>query len=179
MPFRAPILPSKLVNKDVMDKVQNVMDTIITPSWINTVPWNFGHAAAGNLKADEWRIMATVHLPIALISLNVLGLKVLANTLDLFSAVRLASLNNLNQRRVVTYRQYIVRYIEGIKLLYSESSITANCHMAVHICDFMLLFGSIRSWWCFPFERVIGILQRQPSNHKNGKYTVSFTAWSV
>ncbi|KIJ42591.1 hypothetical protein M422DRAFT_171070, partial [Sphaerobolus stellatus SS14] len=131
------------------------------------------------------RIMATVHLPVALISvwgmgsfyghndLNALGLRVLSNTMDLFSAVRLASLNNLNQRRVATYRQYMVRYIEGIKILYPEFSITANCHMAIHIYDFMLLFGPIRSWWCFPFERLIGILQRQPSNHKTGKSSMS------
>ncbi|KAJ7441261.1 hypothetical protein FB451DRAFT_1058265 [Mycena latifolia] len=43
-----------------------------------------------------------------------------------------------------------------------------NIHAAFHIYDFLLLFGPIISWWCFPFERLIGILQRINTNDQIG-----------
>ncbi|KAE9382827.1 hypothetical protein BT96DRAFT_845020 [Gymnopus androsaceus JB14] len=33
-----------------------------------------------------------------------------------------------------------------------------------HIYDFLLLFGPVISWWCFPFERLIGALQKINTN---------------
>ena len=36
--------------------------------------------------------------------------------------------------------------------------------MALHLDEFLLLFGPIHSWWTFPFERMIGALQRMPHN---------------
>ncbi|KAF9523955.1 hypothetical protein CPB83DRAFT_774674, partial [Crepidotus variabilis] len=53
----------------VMERIQEVIKDTDTPSWIESVPLNFGEAAAGTLKADEWRTMSTIYLPIALISL--------------------------------------------------------------------------------------------------------------
>ncbi|KAJ3963308.1 hypothetical protein EV361DRAFT_813494, partial [Lentinula raphanica] len=45
-----------------------------------------------------------------------------------------------------------------------------NVHAAGHIYDFLLLFGPVLSWWCFPFERLIGVLQKINTNdHKGGE----------
>ncbi|KAG2079039.1 hypothetical protein BDR04DRAFT_997260, partial [Suillus decipiens] len=38
-------------------------------TWLGLVPSNFGEVSAGMLKADEWRSLIMVHLPIALVSL--------------------------------------------------------------------------------------------------------------
>jgi hypothetical protein len=38
--------------------------------------------------------------------------------------------------------------------------------MATHLHDFLILFGPVRNWWTFPFERLIGHLQRLPQNHR-------------
>ena len=54
---------------EVMKCIRDVIQDTTTPSWVNSVPRNFGEAAAGTLKADEWHTMATIYLPIALISL--------------------------------------------------------------------------------------------------------------
>jgi hypothetical protein len=32
----------------------------------------------------------------------------------------------------------------------------------------LLQYGPVPSWWTFPFERIIGMLQRIPNNGKNG-----------
>ncbi|KAJ7193740.1 hypothetical protein GGX14DRAFT_378717 [Mycena pura] len=43
-----------------------------------------------------------------------------------------------------------------------------NVHIAFHIYDFLVLFGPVISWWCFPFERVIGFLQKINTNDHIG-----------
>ncbi|HEV7736481.1 MAG TPA: hypothetical protein VGO47_03810 [Chlamydiales bacterium] len=60
----------KLVTPALIQHIQNVIRDTIVPSWIESVPKNYGEAAAGTLKADEWRTLATVYLPIALISIG-------------------------------------------------------------------------------------------------------------
>ncbi|KAJ6484909.1 hypothetical protein C8R45DRAFT_829718 [Mycena sanguinolenta] len=41
-------------------------------------------------------------------------------------------------------------------------------HAAFHIYDFILLFGPVVDWWCFPFERLIGTLQKINTNDHVG-----------
>jgi hypothetical protein len=52
-----------------MDRIRQVINETATPSHINSVPNNFGDPRAGTLKADEWRKLMTIYIPIALISL--------------------------------------------------------------------------------------------------------------
>ncbi|KAI6037172.1 hypothetical protein BKA83DRAFT_4041305 [Pisolithus microcarpus] len=51
---------------EVMQHIQNVIKETTIPSWLRSVPKNFGEAKAGTLKADEWRTLATIYLPLAL-----------------------------------------------------------------------------------------------------------------
>ncbi|KAI9464872.1 hypothetical protein HD554DRAFT_2026214, partial [Boletus coccyginus] len=44
-----------------------------------------------------------------------------------------------------------------------------NHHASFHIYDYLVLFGPVHSWWTFPFEQLIGVLQRLPNNHKSGE----------
>ena len=37
-----------------------------------------------------------------------------------------------------------------------------------HIYEFLDLWGPVYHWWCFPFERLIGSLQRLPTNNLFG-----------
>ena len=52
-----------------MQCIHDVIKDTVTPSWINSVPYNCGEAAAGVLNADEWCDMATIFFPLALISM--------------------------------------------------------------------------------------------------------------
>ncbi|OAX32016.1 hypothetical protein K503DRAFT_672842, partial [Rhizopogon vinicolor AM-OR11-026] len=51
---------------EVMQRIADVIRTTDRPSSLRSVPYNFGEAKAGTLKADEWRTLTTVYLPIAL-----------------------------------------------------------------------------------------------------------------
>ena len=170
----------KFGTKQVMDRIHEVIRDTATPSWVESVPRNFGDPAAGSLKADEWRTMATIYLPIALISLWGEGTthtspdlassfrQVLDHTMDLVQAVYLAGTRTTTESRTSAYRDYIISWLSKLRILHPTSNYRTNFHMALHVADFLCLFGPIRSWWCFPFERLIGQLQRLPSNSKFG-----------
>ncbi|THU90390.1 hypothetical protein K435DRAFT_624220, partial [Dendrothele bispora CBS 962.96] len=53
---------------ETLAHIRQVIRETDTPSWVNSVPKNYGDSAAGTIKADEWRTLSTIYLPIALIT---------------------------------------------------------------------------------------------------------------
>jgi hypothetical protein len=141
---------------------------------VGSVPANFGAAAAGTPKADEWRSIFTIYLPLALITLSAQydtpGLaSTVENTMDLVCALIAGCKRWMSESRSDYYLASISRYIDGLNRLYPDIQLNSIHHMAFHIFDFLRLFGPVQSWWCFPFERLIGRLQRTTHNHRFGE----------
>ena len=86
----------------------------------------------------------------------------------LVSAVLVGTSHYMTLRKAEAYRKYIKRYVGDLTELYPHIGPRTNHHVSFHIYDFLLLFGPVHSWWCFPFERLVGVLQNLPSNHKFG-----------
>lgn len=174
------------MSPDVLIRVQDVIQEMTVPTWFGSVPSNFGSASAGTIKADEWRSLITVYIPIALISLwgadtshpsdevGTLLRTVLDHTMELVCAVYLVCARTATADRAHAYRSHIARYVANLTKIHPTFALRPNHHAAFHIYDYLLLFGPAHSWWCFPFERLIGILQRLPVNHKSGE-----SLWSV
>jgi hypothetical protein len=130
--------------------------------------------------------MYLVYLPIALVSLWGEGTThrsadtatklraVLDHTMELCCAVTIVCLRSMTPTRAEAFRSHIVRWIRDLKLIHAHADHLTNAHMAIHIYDFIHLFGPLQSWWCFPFERLIGQLQRLPHNHRFGEYIEQF-----
>ncbi|KAH9939692.1 uncharacterized protein BXZ73DRAFT_43468 [Epithele typhae] len=94
--------------------------------------------------------------------------------MKLVSAVYLLCKRTTSHSRAEKYRHYVAQWLCGIQKLYpSKYSHRTNNHVAFHIYDFLRLFGPVYLWWCFPFERLIGRLQRIPHNDKIGKFHCS------
>ena len=90
----------------------------------------------------------------------------------LVSAVRIACMRTMTAERAMAYRMCMSEYLTLLRDVLPNASLRENDHMAMHVFDFLKLFGPVRSWWCFPFEQLIGQLQRTPHNHKFGKFTL-------
>ncbi|KIY61946.1 hypothetical protein CYLTODRAFT_336377, partial [Cylindrobasidium torrendii FP15055 ss-10] len=165
--------------------VQEVIRNTQTPSWVNSVPKNYGHAAAGTIKADEWRLLSTVYLPIALVTLwgddegsqpdaGSSLLRVLDHSMCLFLAVTIACFSTASLNRAEMYRSLLKRWLDDLYNLFPHARTRKekpNFHVAFHIYEFLLLFGPVMSWWTFPFERLIGALQKIPNNsHLDGPW---------
>jgi len=165
---------------EVMSRIKQVINKTAVPSWLNSVPHNYGDVGAGTIKADEWRNLSTIFLPIALISMWGEGTShpspeiaakfhgILDHTMLLVSAVTLACMRTVIVNRSTAYLDYMTRYICDLVTIHADIKPRPNMHMAMHIPHFLCLFGPVRSWWCFPFERLIGQIQRLLSNHKSG-----------
>ncbi|KAJ7080261.1 hypothetical protein C8R44DRAFT_653822 [Mycena epipterygia] len=175
------VVPLDTINLSQLKYIQRVISKTATPSWINSVPRNYGESSAGTIKADEWRTLATIYIPIALVLMwgdqpeedAERLLAMLHHSMALFQAVTLVCRYSSSQPRADAYRQFIKEWVDGLITNHphsSEHNARINIHAAFHIYDFILLFGPIMAWWCFPFERLIGALQRiNKNNHIGGE----------
>lgn len=152
---------------------------MITPSWLTPISKNLGDPAHGKLKADQWRVLGATYLPASLVRMwstpgqgNGTSLKrrreVLHVTMLLLSAVNIASSRVSSEMNADRYLSLIISYIEGVRGLFPEYEFRPNQHMAIHLHEYLRSFGPVHSWWTFPFERMIGMLQRIPTNCKDG-----------
>lgn len=176
-----PTSSPKVTDMKTIQYIQYVIKNTVTPSWINSVPSNYGENAAGTIKADEWRILSTIYLPIALVTLwgddsdandsNPHMRRVLDHTMALFQAVTLVCRYTMNVGRVTAYRNLMKQWIDNLFDVHPHAKnhhLRPNVHASLHLHDFLLSFGPVIHWWCFPFERLIGTLQRINTNEKIG-----------
>lgn len=63
----------------------------------------------------------------------------------------------------------MTQYLDNLIKIHPHANYKPKHHMSMHLPHFFSLFGPVRSWWCFPFERLIGQIQRLLSNHKLGQ----------
>jgi hypothetical protein len=161
-----------------MEEVRSDIVNIVTPSWTTSIPANLGSAAHGKLKADQWRILGTTYFPISLIRLwgkRIAGdprsqrcYKILRVTISLLSAIIIATSRVTSSSRADLYLEYMQAYLEGIQELFPDYKCHPNHHMAMHLHEYLRQYGPVNAWWTFPFERIIGMLQRIPNNGKIG-----------
>lgn len=163
-----------------MEAIWKDLDEMVTPSWLGSVPKELGQASHGKLKADQYRVLATTYLPVSLVRLwgqdemdpsprATRRRALLESTMTLFSAISIATARTMSRERAGQYLWHIQSYIGGLKRLFPEYEFLPNHHMALHIYDCLLRFGPAHSWWTYPYERVIGMLQRIPTTGKSAE----------
>ena len=153
---------------------------MITPSWLTCLPTNLGQSSHGKLKADQWRTLGTIYLPVSLVRIwhrsseadeRLARCKqLLLVTLSLISAIAIACRRTTSPLDAELYLRYMKAYLDGLRGLIPDYQFRPNHHMALHLPEYLILFGPVHGWWTFPFERLIGLIQRLPNNFKMGSY---------
>lgn len=95
----------------------------------------------------------------------------LANYMQLVSAVRLANMREMTEKRIQYFEELIRLYLKGIQELYPHTNITIYQHMMHHFGSLLRHFGPVHSWRCFAFERLNYVLQQTSTNNKLGAFT--------
>lgn len=168
-----------------MEHIRSDISNMITPSWLTYIPTNLGEANHGKLKADQWRTLGVTYLPVSLIRLwdssealddhrSQQCRKLLSVTLSLISAIMIASSRSTSAEKADLYSYHMTSYINGLRELLPRYKFRPNHHMALHLGEYLRFYGPVYSWWAFPFERLIGMLQRIPNNFQNGMITHQF-----
>lgn len=164
------------------DEVREIRADIVrmcTPSWLASVPCDLGEARHGKLKADQWRVLGTVYLPVSLMRQweepdtdddeeALMRQKMLEATIALISAIRVATSQTASHVKATLYLKHMHTYLSLLRELVPTYDLHPNHHMALHLGTYIRRFGPVHAWWAFPFERVIGVLQHTPINFKLG-----------
>jgi len=58
-----------VLSEEEMEEIWSDIQSMVTPSWMVSVPSNLGSPDHGKLKADQWRALGTIYFPISLIRL--------------------------------------------------------------------------------------------------------------
>jgi hypothetical protein len=93
--------------------------------------------------------------------------------MSLLSAVTIASSHSMSLTLANSYLQHMQAYLAGLKTLFPEYRFHPNHHLALHLHQYLLLFGPVHAWWTFPFERMIGMLQRMQTSGKIGIFALT------
>lgn len=89
-------------------------------------------------------------------------------------AIRFAASHKMSEGRAARYKSYIHRYLQKLQELHPHMRLRPNHHLALHFDSFLRMYGPVHGWWMFPFERVIGILQKTNTNWKVGECIIPF-----
>lgn len=166
---------SRVLGKEALREVMADMSRTTLPTWVSAGPKNPGSKGQGRLKADEWKTLCTIRLPISLIRLwgtrppGSRTREVLMNYMDLVHAVQLASLRELTPLQVERYEFYMHRYLTRLLELYPGTSISPYQHLSLHFGEHLRRWGPPHSWRCYAFERFNGLMQNIPTNSKFGE----------
>jgi len=160
-----------------MNEVYADFNRLVKPSWVTSIP-NTVSTVGPKLKSDEWRTFGSLNLPVTLIRLwsnnntqDERGRQrqdLLHLTMLLFSAIAVATTRVASDNHQREYLSHMVAYRQELKRLFPDYEYCANHHIAFHIPEFMSYYGPVHGWWSYPFERMIGMLQRTSTNHKPG-----------
>jgi len=166
--------PRAVLGKDILTSVWDDMALTQLPSWMSAAPRNWGTAARGKLTADQWKVIATVHLPITLMRLwgrdTNRHFLLLCNFMDLNAAVQLANQRIIAANHIEDYEFLLSRYLRGIMSLFKDNSLQPVHHVSLHTGDFLRLFGPTHSVRTPGFERFNEMLGSQNINMKSGMF---------
>lgn len=168
----------RILGKTMMSYIYEDMDAMVLPSWVTRVPrrvGSFKDPTGLGLGADEWRSFGTINLVTTLINKwGPLGegsreYALLANFMDLVTAVKLSFMRITTPERRTKCREYTASYLQTLLDLFPGTSITSNQHLCLHIPDLLEAFGPGMGLSTWPGERAIGDLQDINTNNRMGQ----------
>lgn len=90
-------------------------------------------------------------------------------TFMFLSAVDAVMSQEISTTNADVFLLYMEQYRTELQRLLPDYRYThPNYHVWLHIAEFLLMFGPVYGWWNYPFEWMIGMLQRISTNYKPG-----------
>ncbi|KAG1863245.1 hypothetical protein DFJ58DRAFT_715176 [Suillus subalutaceus] len=164
-----------------IDQIQAELHSIKRPSWHREPLKNLGEAEHGKIKAEQWRSAIEFDLPVILAKLWGMDhmkpgdenrkrrQKLAHSTMLLAMAIQWGTSHVTSTHHTQQYLIYMKAYLECIRDIFPSHSFRPNHHSCLHLHEFLLRYGPMHGWWMFPFERIIGGLQKTNMNYKIGE----------
>ncbi|KAG6914861.1 hypothetical protein DXG01_014869 [Tephrocybe rancida] len=119
-----------------------------------------GTAQRGKLSADQYRLWG---------SGSGHRQEMLRHYMDLVSAVQITNLRVVSQEKITAYNDCIFRYTRRWPELFPNEALKPMLHAALHVGDFMDLFGPVQAYSSPFYERYINFFHCINTNKKIGK----------
>jgi hypothetical protein len=172
------------VTKAELKKIQGDIAGVTRPQHRPAPPSNLGCPGHGKLKADQWKTCIEFDIPVSVAQLWSRDTcppgqdpkvterrdKLFQSIMHLAIAVRWGTSYRTSKHHSQMFQDHMKAYLQSLLDLYPDIKLRPNHHAALHIGDLLTRLGPVHGWWMFPFERVIGILQKINTNDKMGKY---------
>jgi hypothetical protein len=165
-----------VIGRKELRQIRKDIAATTRPGWQTGPPTNFGSPSHGKPKADQWRSIIEFDIPVSLVQLWWMvpdgdrREKLLESTMFLATALRWATSHRTSQRHADEYMRNIRLYLRSLRELFPEMNLLPNHHNALYLGELLLRFGPVHGWWMFPFERLIGLLQKINTNKKMGGF---------
>ncbi|KAI0310269.1 hypothetical protein OF83DRAFT_1070794 [Amylostereum chailletii] len=163
-----------MLNQGILKELWKITSRTTLPSSMARGPARFGTPGQGRIKADEWRTICLVLLPITLIiewgnaTDGEIERDLLDNFMALVTTVKWATRHMTSERiRNIVQTSYHF-YCESLVEIFGEGFLSPNHHLTFHLIECLTLFGPVIGWWAFPFEQYNGIIQRIRNNGRFG-----------
>lgn len=146
-----------------LQEIQQKVNAINVPLDIGRIPSNIASSFYG-FTADQWRSWACIFSPVVL--KGILPPEHLRCWLLFVRATAMLCTRVISIHHVKVADSFLVLFCKEFEKLYGQRCCTPNMHLHLHLCDCVLDYGPIYSFWCFAFERYNGILGSYPTNSR-------------
>ncbi|OBZ70848.1 hypothetical protein A0H81_09433 [Grifola frondosa] len=137
--------PDHAIGRQTLEEYRRDRNRMELPSWIVPGPVAFGTTQYGKLSADQWRTIGTINLPITLIRTwgteKGRRLEMLHNFMDAVDAIEIIGLREIDEQHIQAAEHSLQKYLKTLMVLYKEAKIQPNHHLALHLPEFLRLFG--------------------------------------
>jgi len=146
----------KLTSQD-LSLMQNRAAKIQVSADIGRIPKkiSLGEGFSG-FTADQWKSFMLIYATsITWDLLREPDRRILANFVRACNILvcRIVSIDSLEEAH-----QCLVELVKDIEKTYGPKKITPNLHLCLHLCECSLDYGPLYAFWCFPMERMNGLL---------------------
>ncbi len=171
------------VSKAELKKLHNNIKVTVRPNYRQGPPKNLGSRGHGKLKADQWKTCIEFDIPVFVARFwsretapqgqesetTFRRDRIYRTVMDLAVAVRWGTSYRTSEHHSRMFDWNMKAYLEGLLELYPNIQLRPNHHTALHVGPTLPQLGPSPGWWMYPFERIIGILQKIKTNNKMGK----------
>lgn len=172
------------VTKIELKKLHSSIEATIRPNYRQGPPKDLGNPGHGKLKADQWKTCIEFDIPVFVArfwskemspqgqeaEITARRDRIYQTIMNLAVAVRWATSYRTSEYHSQMFGENMKAYLEGLLELYPNIKLRPNHHIALHIGPTLPRLGPSPGWWMYPFERIIGILQKIKTNNKIGKH---------
>ena len=133
--------------------IQDRVDSFIVPSGVGRIPLKI-QSGFLQFTADQWKNWVVHFSTIAL--RDIIGGEVIECWRHFVLACRTLCTKQITIEQVKLGDALLLQFCRRTERLFGKDCITPNMHLHCHLCECVMDYGPLHSFWCFAYERYNG-----------------------